>query len=91
MTAKLIGITGGFGSGKSAVAGFLRESGEEVLDADRIAHEALEKDSPAHPALARLFSDALDVKTGAFDKEKIAAVVFSDAEKRRRAEAVLHP
>lgn len=92
MVQKLIvGITGGFGTGKSSVAQFFRALGAEVLDADKIAHKALKKGSPVFDQAVELFSDACENGTKKLNRTKIAAQVFADPQKRERLEALVHP
>lgn len=85
----LAGLTGVFGSGKSAVARLFEPLGAEILDADRIAHEALLDGSALYPALAAKFPTAAG-KDG-MDRKKLAEIVFRDPGKRRELEALIHP
>ncbi|MBU3758369.1 MAG: dephospho-CoA kinase [Candidatus Omnitrophica bacterium] len=85
----LVGLTGTFGSGKSTAARFFEPLGAEVLDADRIAHEALLEGSAVYPALTKRFPEALG--TGGMDRVKLAACVFSDGEARKELESIIHP
>lgn len=92
MVQKLIvGLTGGFGTGKSSVAQFFRKFGAEVLDADKIAHDALKKGSPVFDQVAELFGDACEKNGKRLNREKIAECVFTDAQKRAQLEALTHP
>ena len=84
-----VGLTGVFGSGKSTVGHMFEELGACVIDADRLAHEALLKGSPVYGEIVKLFPEA---QTGAgLDRAKIAKVVFSDPEKRKSLEIIMHP
>lgn len=85
----IVGLTGSFGTGKSTVAGMFRELGAFVVDADRIAHEALRIESPVYPDLAKLFPEAAD--SGDLDRKKIAAIVFSDPKKKEKLQDLVHP
>jgi len=85
----LIGLTGTFGSGKSTVARLFEPLGAEVLDADRMAHEALLEGSALYPQLKARFPGAAG-KDG-MDRKKLAALVFSDEQQRRALEALIHP
>lgn len=91
MKKLIIGLTGGFGCGKSLVGKFFRAKGALVIDADRIAHEALKKNSPIFKKIADLFPEALSRCGRHFHREKIAGKIFSDPEKRERLEALVHP
>lgn len=86
----LVGLTGGFGTGKTTVAKLFQRWGAERLDADRLAHGALEKSSPVYRRLARLFKDAL-AGDGRFVKAKLAGMIFTDAAKRKQLERIVHP
>ena len=85
----VLGLTGGFGTGKSTVAGMFQELGAWIIDADRIAHEALRKESPVYAEIAKLFPDA--AAAGDLDRKKIAEVIFAQPEKKKRLEALVHP
>lgn len=88
---KIIGLTGGIASGKSAVAAILRELGGPVVDADQVAREVVE---PGTPALAEIVErwgqDVLDAD-GRLDRKKLGALVFGDDEARRALNAITHP
>lgn len=87
----IVGLTGGFGSGKSTVSKIFRVCGAVVIDADRIAHEALEKNSPLFKKIAALFPEAVSRCGRHFHRAKIAEKIFSDPGKRERLEALVHP
>ena len=87
---KLIGLTGGVGSGKSTVAEILRELGAEVLDADEAAHAAYEPGSPGFDAVVKEFG-ADYVRDGRIDRRQLGELVFNDPDARRRLNAIVHP
>jgi dephospho-CoA kinase len=85
-----IGIVGGIGSGKSAVADALRSLGGFLVIADRLGHEALlQPDIKAK--LRERWGDAILDEHGDIDRKKIAAIVFADAAKLRFLEAQVFP
>ncbi len=87
---KLVGLTGGVGSGKSTVAEMLRELGADVVDADQATHAVYEPGSPGYGAVVREFG--LDfVREGSIDRAKLGNLVFSDVDARRRLNAIVHP
>jgi dephospho-CoA kinase len=86
-----VGLTGGIASGKSTVAGLLRDAEYPVLDADIIARELLEAGQDAYNEAVREFGEAILGKGGAVDRPKLGAVVFSDNQKRARLNQILHP
>ncbi len=79
---KVIGLTGGIGAGKSTVSDFLLDKGFTVIDADKIARQMTEKGSKTLQALTSAFGEDILLEDGALDRKKLAAVVFSDDEKR---------
>lgn len=86
---KKIAITGGIGSGKSTVAGILKEMGVPVFSCDRIYGE-LTDDVKFVDNLRRAFGD-VQKEDGTLDREKLSRIVFSDGEKRARLEKLTHP
>lgn len=87
----IVGLTGGIGSGKSAVAAIFAELGAAVVDADALAHELTASGGEAMTAIRRAFGDeALDAD-GALDRNAMRRLVFADAPAKRRLEAILHP
>ena len=86
-----IGLTGGLASGKSTVAGWLRDAGFEVIDADRLVAELYQPGGEGAVAVRKLFGPEMLDARGAVDHAKVAARVFSDAEARRALEAAVHP
>ena len=78
-----VGLTGGIASGKSTVAGFLRELGATVVDADRIVHEALGPGGAAR--------EAVEARFGTADRAALGRIIFADAAARKHLEAILHP
>ena len=86
-----IGLTGGIGSGKSTVAGFLREAGATIVDTDAISRGLTLPGGPAMPAITQEFGADFVTKDGALDRERMRALAFSDAAAKRRLEAILHP
>ncbi len=92
MVQKLIvGLTGGFGVGKSSVAQRFKNMGAEIIDADDMAHAAMKKGSPVFDAVIELFPEALHPGGKKMEREKIAEIVFSDPKKRKELEAIIHP
>jgi len=87
---KVIGLTGGVGSGKSTVAEMLRELGATVIDADVAAHAVYAPGTPGFAAVVREFGDEF-VRDGAIDRARLGALVFNDADALRRLNAIVHP
>jgi dephospho-CoA kinase len=87
---KLVGLTGGIGSGKSTVARMIAERGVPVLDADDLAREVTAPGQPAAAEIAAAWPEAVGAG-GAFDRKRLAAIVFADPAARLRLEAITHP
>lgn len=85
---KIVGLTGGIGSGKSTVAKIFEEIGVPVFYADLVAKE-LYKD----PNILAQVADLLDAPSLAnrFDRAVLASIIFNDEEKRKRMNAFIHP
>jgi dephospho-CoA kinase len=88
---RIIGLTGGIATGKSTVAGLLGARGAVIVDADRIAREVVEPGTPGQAAVTAAFGAAVLRGDGSIDRERLGAIVFGDAEQRRRLEAITHP
>ena len=88
---RLIGLTGGIGSGKSTVARMLAARGAAVVDADLLAREVVEPGQPALAEIAAEFGDAVLLPDGRLDRAALGAVVFADAARRERLNAITHP
>jgi len=87
----IVGLTGGIGSGKSTVADLFQRLGIPVIDADVIAHTLVEPGTPALGEIIKAFGpDSVDA-SGVLDRNRLRKLVFSDAEQRRRLEAIIHP
>jgi len=87
----LVGLTGGIGSGKSTVAAMLERRGAVVIDADDFARRAVEPGTPGHARVVETFGSGILTRGGDIDRERLADVVFADAEARKRLEAIVHP
>jgi dephospho-CoA kinase len=86
-----LGLTGGIASGKSAVAGMLREMGFNVLDADGLGHTLIEAGTPSYGAIVREFGAGVTGTDGRIDRKKLGATVFADRTKLERLNGILHP
>ena len=86
-----IAVTGGIGSGKSAVAERLAAHGAVVVDADRIAREVVEPGTPGLAAVVAEFGPGVLTPDGALDRAAMAASVFADPGRRAALEAIVHP
>ena len=89
----LIGLTGGIGAGKSAVASRLRALGALVVDADAVAREVVAAGTPGLAAVVAEFGTAVLDADGTLDRAALGALVFADADAdaRARLNAIVHP
>jgi dephospho-CoA kinase len=87
---RLVGLTGGIGTGKSTVARMIRDLGVPVIDADLLARQVVEPGQPAHAEIAAAWPDVVD-QGGVIDRKKLAERIFADPAARVRLEAITHP
>ncbi|WP_049783342.1 dephospho-CoA kinase [Mahella australiensis] len=88
---KIIGLTGGIGSGKSTVASILADNGAYVIDADKVGHKVYYKGGPAWDAVVKAFGTGILNENGDIDRRKLAAIVFHDNKKLNMLNAIVHP
>ncbi len=89
---KKIGITGGVGSGKSALLQYLKERyGAYVIVADELAKSLEQPGEVCYEALKEAFGDGILAEDGRIENKAFAAVIFSDEEARKKANAIIHP
>src|SRR3954454_16857943 len=86
-----IGLTGGIGSGKSTVSALLAERGAVIIDADRIAREVVEPNTPGLRAVVGALGDGALTADGAPARPAPPAIVFADDDARRRLDGIVHP
>lgn len=87
----MVGLTGGIGAGKSAVASRLAALGAVVIDADRLAREAVAAGSPGLAEVVAAFGPDVLAADGSLDRAALARRVFNDDAARRRLEEIIHP
>lgn len=87
----IIGLTGGIGSGKSTVAERFARLGVPVIDADAIARELVAPGMPALHQIGAEFGPEVLTAAGQLDRARLRRLVFADAQRRKRLEAILHP
>ena len=86
-----IGLTGPIGCGKSTIAGWLRDLGATIVDADAIAREVTSSGEPAVDAIAARFGEGLRRPDGSLDRAALGRIVFADPVALRDLEAIIHP
>lgn len=88
---KTVAITGGIGSGKSAVRAILAERGIPVYDSDSAAKGLYARDDSLLDAVEEAFGCGLRLPDGTFDKARLASIVFSSPERLKTLEGIVHP
>ena len=86
-----VGLTGGIGSGKSAVADLLVERGAVLIDADQVARDVVAPGGPAYQPLIDRFGPGIVASDGTIDRPALAAVAFADDAARADLNAITHP
>jgi len=89
--ATLVGLTGGIGSGKSAIAERLASYGASIVDSDLIAHQITSTGGLAIEPIAERFGSEFIQTDGALDRKKMRVLVFEDLQSRKALEAITHP
>jgi len=87
----IVGLTGGVASGKSTVSNILREEGAYLIDADQIARDLVQPHTLLWQELIKIFGEDILQQDGSIHRKKLAAIVFSNREKRDRLNQLLHP
>jgi dephospho-CoA kinase len=88
---RVVGLTGGIGSGKSTVAALFKQQGAGIVDADQLAREVVEAGQPALEEIVETFGRDVLQPDGRLDRARLAATVFNDPAARARLEAITHP
>jgi len=88
---KVIGLTGGIGSGKSTVSQFLAELGAVILNADEAGHEAFKPDTEIWREVVAAFGRQVLTPDGNIDRKKLGEMVFGNAESLSRLNQIMHP
>lgn len=87
----VIGLTGGIGSGKTAVSDLFQLKDIDIIDADLIAREVVEPGQPALKAIAEHFGNDILLPTGELDRRKLRDIVFANEANKEWLNALLHP
>ena len=88
---KIIGLTGGIGSGKSTVSKFLAHLGAVVIDADKVGHEVFKPGTKAWQEVVDAFGQGIISADGTIDRRKLGEIVFSNPGARAKLNQVTHP
>lgn len=87
---KVIGLTGGIGSGKSSILNVFKQKGIPAFNADQEAKKLLQEDAKVISELRQLFGDSI-FEFGTLDRNRLATIVFSDPSKLAELNALIHP
>ncbi|MFJ3027468.1 dephospho-CoA kinase [Curtobacterium sp. NPDC087080] len=88
---RIIGLTGGIAAGKSTVSRRWAEHGAVVVDADRLARQAVAPGSPGLARVAERFGTGVLAPDGSLDRPALGSIVFADAAARKDLEGITHP
>lgn len=88
---KVVGLTGGIGSGKSTIARLFSGHGVHWVDADDVAREVVEPGTPALKAIAEHFGDRILLANGELNRAELRTLIFQDEQQRQWLEKLLHP
>lgn len=88
---RIVGLTGGFGTGKSFVASLFRGLGAKIVDADRLGHRALKKGSAAYKKVVTAFGKKILKPDLSIDRRALGGVVFADRKKLSKLNRIVHP
>lgn len=88
---KVIAITGGIGSGKSVVTKLFERWGAKTVDADILARQVVEPGTEGFNRVVEHFTEDMVLADGSLNRPLLASIIFSDAEKKKLLESLLHP
>jgi dephospho-CoA kinase len=88
---RVIGLTGGIGSGKSTVARIFKELGAAVVDADQLARQVVGPGEPALQEVIAAFGPGVILPDGSLDRPRLASIIFGDESARATLNAITHP
>ena len=86
----IVALTGGIGSGKSLVAQYFAELGAQVIDADQLSRDVIERGSVGFDQVVATFGDGI-LRDGHIDRRVLGELVFSSTAQRQKLEAIIHP
>ena len=91
MASWILGLTGGIGSGKSAISAMFEELGIQVVDADIVAREVVEPGSTGLKKITEHFGEEILTTDGSLDRAKLRAIIFADESQKQWLNNLLHP
>ena len=87
---RVIGLTGGIGSGKSLAAEYFADLGALVIDADQLARAAIERGSSGFDEVITIFGGSI-LRNGEIDRRALGEIVFNNPQLKAKLEAIIHP
>lgn len=87
----IVGLTGGFGAGKSYAAAIFKKLGAKVIDADKLAHKALKKGSAAYKRVVEIFGKSILDPKGHIKRKTLGKIVFNDKKRLAKLNKIVHP
>ena len=87
----LIGLTGGIGSGKSLAGDFFKSKNIDVIDADDLAHNALDKEGEGHQKFLDIFGETFLDENFEIDRKALRKYIFQNPEMKNKLEEIVHP
>lgn len=87
----IIGLTGNIATGKSTVLAYLRQKGAYTIDADKLAHQAMQPGGSAYPAIVDAFGSGIITNDGTIDRAALGRIVFADPAALQQLEEIVHP
>ena len=88
---KIVGLTGGISSGKSTVSSYLKQLKIPVIDADEVARKVVEPNSQGAREIRKAFGSDVFEEDGSLNRQKLGALLFSNAENRQKLDDLLQP
>lgn len=88
---KIVGLTGGISSGKSTVSSYFKQLEIPVIDADEVARKVVEPNSQGAIEIRKAFGSDVFEEDGSLNRQKLGALIFSNAENRQKLDDLLQP
>jgi len=87
----ILGITGGFGTGKSTAAKYFKSFGAEIIDADRIAHDVIRPGTDAYRKIVKAFGPCMLDKNNFIDRKRLSVIAFDKKGSLIKLNSIVHP
>jgi len=87
----ILGVTGGFGTGKTTVVNYFKKFGAKIIDADKIAHRLIRPNSKVYRKIVGIFGGGILKKNKSIDREKLSGIIFNDKDLLKKLNRSVHP